>query len=190
MSDIETQKRTLRKQISLALQALDTNTIHSQSDAACLKVCALPEFLNADTILCYMPLPFECGTENIVSAALAAGKRVAFPRCAPGHELELWIPRDESCFVSGSYGIMEPCPHRSDRIAANYIDLAIVPGVAFDRVMHRMGHGAGYYDRLLCDSSATLVGLALIPQLVDSVPHEQHDIMMDYVIVDKWIYCK
>jgi 5-formyltetrahydrofolate cyclo-ligase len=66
----------------------------------------------------------------------------------------------------------------------------VVPGVAFDRCGNRLGHGAGYYDRLLAlaSPSATLIGLAFDCQMVDSIPVEPHDVRMHYLITESGVY--
>jgi 5-formyltetrahydrofolate cyclo-ligase len=76
------------------------------------------------------------------------------------------------------------------------IDIVIVPGVAFDTSLNRLGHGTGYYDRLLgsvrkidaagCRLARPLfVGLAYEEQTVSSLYCGPYDIKMDAVITDK-----
>jgi 5-formyltetrahydrofolate cyclo-ligase len=66
----------------------------------------------------------------------------------------------------------------------------MVPGVAFDRMGARMGHGFGYYDRLLehARPDTPLVALAFECQLFPSIPTQAHDIFMDQVITETTIY--
>ena len=85
----------------------------------------------------------------------------------------------------GAYGILEPSTKRP--VAENDIDVIIVPGLAFDRRGGRMGFGAGYYDRLLIKTNAVKIGLCYDFQLMDSVPSEEHDVPMDYIITEKEI---
>lgn len=86
--------------------------------------------------------------------------------------------------VRGRYRIPEPTGPLFTDLAA--IDLALIPGMAFDREGHRLGRGKGYYDRLLASpafSRIPKIGLCFDFQLIDSVDHEPHDVMMDHVIV-------
>lgn len=63
------------------------------------------------------------------------------------------------------------------------IDVAIVPGMAFDREGHRLGRGKGYYDRFLAQLPHIYkIGICFPFQLVDKVPADVHDILMDEVI--------
>ncbi len=78
----------------------------------------------------------------------------------------------------GRYGIAEPDPARCPAIdmdaAPDFApDLAVIPGVAFDRQGNRLGHGAGYYDRFLAHPAmarTALVGLAYAFQIVPALP--------------------
>ena len=62
----------------------------------------------------------------------------------------------------------------------------ILPGLAFDSTGHRLGYGGGYYDRYLSqtgiDCAKTAVAYSF--QVIENVPYEEHDIMIDYVITD------
>src|SRR5262245_55218940 len=92
------------------------------------------------------------------------------------------------------YKILEPRPELRSvpekRVTAAELDLVVVPGVAFDRRGARMGHGFGYYDKLLKNAraDAPLVALAFECQLFDEIPIEDHDVFMDLVITEKAVY--
>ena len=88
----------------------------------------------------------------------------------------MYIPDD---LVKGSFGISEP---QAAEIDPCTVDLVIVPGVAYDRQMNRLGRGKGYYDRLLAGISAPCIGICFDCQLVGRVPAESHDRPMDAVI--------
>jgi len=66
----------------------------------------------------------------------------------------------------------------------------IVPGVAFDRNGGRIGHGKGYYDKLLQSvrDDSLRVGLAFECQIVDIIPKQSHDASMDYVVTENGSY--
>ncbi len=76
------------------------------------------------------------------------------------------------------------------RIDVERVDLVMVPGVAFDRSGGRMGHGKGYYDRLLRNArpDARLVALAFECQLFPEIPMSPHDIWMDKIVTEKAVY--
>ena len=79
---------------------------------------------------------------------------------------------------------------RRKQVAVEEFDLVMVPGVAFDRRGARMGHGMGYYDKLLehARPDTPLVALAFECQLFPEIPTQEHDIFMDQIITEQAIY--
>ena len=67
------------------------------------------------------------------------------------------------------------------------IDLIVVPGLAFSRDGHRLGRGAGFFDRLLAGPAAEAykLGVRFDFQLLESIPIEPHDIVMDTVVTEE-----
>ena len=148
----------------------------------CNRVFASAWWQEAGTLLLYYPLSDEVDVRLLIREAFEDGKRVLLP-VVKGDELELHLYEGESSLRKGAFGIMEPqgplfAPEHYDEI-----DLAIIPGVAFDKEGHRLGRGKGYYDRLLPKlESAKLVGVCWPFQLLDEVPSEPHDISVEEVI--------
>ena len=183
-------KPELRRRIKEQLQTLEKKNIAAQSSAVCERIAGMRAYCDAHTILAYRAMELECDPVRLVRLAKAEGKRVAFPLCVSGNRLKLYIPDDEAAFVTGKYGIWEPDVSRSTPVALDELDLILVPGVAFDKACNRMGHGAGYYDKLLKNTDTLKIGLALDEQIVETVPVDATDIPVDYVITQKCIYCK
>lgn len=186
---VKEEKTALRREIKRRIAALAKEEIKRQSASACELAEGLTAFKNARTILGYKAMPGECDPASLVKAAAGMGKSIAYPICGTEGGLELYIPSDESCFVKGAYGITEPDRERSERITIERIDLVIVPGMAFDRDLYRLGWGGGYYDRLLNDAAAFKLGLALKEQMTERVPREPWDVKMDAIACDFGIYC-
>ena len=187
MSDIAAEKNRLRAEIRERLKKLQPEEIAAQSADVCRRAMELAEFNSAGLILGYMAMPRECDPQALMDMARKMGKDVAFPKCMPGSRLELYAAER---FVPGAYGIMEPDISTSRRVDIRDVELIIAPGVAFDSRCARLGHGAGYYDRLLEEAAATVIGFALEQQMVDRVPSQQHDRRMDMVLWRNGIYCK
>ena len=140
-----------------------------------------PHFRSAHTLLLYSALPDEVATQPLIDELAAAGKTVLLPRVtgAASMELRRYTGRGDLC--PGAFGIMEPPGTVFTDSAA--IDVAAVPGMAFDRHGHRLGRGRGYYDRFLSAvPSVYKIGVCFPWQLVDDVPVDDHDILMDKVI--------
>lgn len=86
----------------------------------------------------------------------------------------------------GAYGILEPSVIKNADPKA--FDVILVPALAFDKNGVRIGFGKGYYDRLLSEVNAVKVGLCYDFQLHESIPSEEHDVAMDYIVTEKEIY--
>jgi 5-formyltetrahydrofolate cyclo-ligase len=164
------------------------------SKAICVKFVALPEYANAKTVMYYIDVRSEVRTRHDLPNALAQGKKIIVPWCNEHGELELFHLENMEELAIGMYKILEPkqelraLPHK--QVKPSDLDLIMVPGVAFDRSGARMGHGKGYYDKLLQHArlDAPLVALAFECQLFPEIPTAQHDIFMDKIITERAVY--
>lgn len=137
-------------------------------------------FLVADNILLYHSLPDELSTREFIDK-WADRKHFYLPR-VNGLNLEI-LPYDRSRLAMGSFHIEEP--QGDDTADIGQIELVIVPAVAYDRHGNRVGRGKGYYDRLLCDTRATKIGVGYDFQLIDDdIPAEPHDVAVDIIVTE------
>jgi len=149
---------------------------------------SLPEFLSAKTILFYASFRSEVETHSLIREALAMGKRLVLPKVdAENHALILYEIKDIDELAPGYMGIPEPDLPDERSAVIDGIDLAIIPGAAFDLTGNRLGYGAGYYDNLLLGrrSGTPILSLAYEEQLVDAIPAEKHDVRVDMIVTDK-----
>jgi 5-formyltetrahydrofolate cyclo-ligase len=159
----------------------------------CTTFMSLPEYATARTVMFYVDVRSEVRTRHSLPDALASGKRIVVPYCV-NQELELFLLQDMEELSIGMYKILEPRPELRSapekRVMPAELDLVMVPGVAFDRTGGRMGHGKGYYDKLLehVRADAPLVALAFECQLFPEIPMQAHDIFMDKIITENAIY--
>ena len=110
------------------------------------------------------------------------GVALVLPRVVGPERLALHRVDADTPLVPGPFGILEP-PENAPAVAPADIDLVIVPGVAFDGACRRVGHGGGYYDRLLAGlNRAVRVGFAFDEQVLDEVSCEEHDICVDILV--------
>ena len=173
-------KKELRQQIR-AQKRNWVAQLPELSEQICSRVLRLASWQEAGTLLLYYPLPDEVDVRPLIREAHEGGKRVLLP-VVKGEELELHLFEGENSLQEGSFGIMEPtgplfAPENYDEI-----ELALIPGMAFDRAGHRLGRGKGYYDRLLPRLKAQLLGICFPFQLLDEVPAEPHDIPVGEII--------
>ncbi len=157
------------------------------------RLLSLPEFATANTILFYVDVREEVRTRHGLLSALDSGKRLAVPFCVD-NDLQLFHLASMDELEAGRYEIPEPKQElrslSQKQINPEEVDLIVVPGVAFDRRGGRLGHGKGYYDRLLrrAQREATVVALAFECQMVAEVPMEAHDIRMHKIITEQADY--
>ena len=144
----------LRQEMLLARRGQGADAHQEKSRRICAHMAAHPLFARAGTVLLYRAVRGEAD----LAALAAAGKRLAYPRCLEGGAMEALGPWDSSAWRRGAYGIPEPDPERSDRLEPHELDLIVCPCVAFDDHFHRLGMGAGYYDRYLarCPETAAV----------------------------------
>lgn len=156
------------------------------------RVMHLPEFKSCKCILLYSAIKGEVHTDGIIQSALSLGKKVALPLTKKeGKALELYSISSMEELAPGAFGIPEPKSLPEKRVLPEEVDVAIVPGVCFDRRGHRIGYGMGYYDALLKKVPGKKIGLAYSFQIMDRVPEEVHDVAMDAVLTEnELIECK
>lgn len=142
------------------------------------QVEASPEFRNASVVLAYMSVPGEVPTREFLEK-WRGRKRFVLPKVS-GDTLFLKEYSPE-LLVKGYMGIEEPSDSAPD-VDPSLIDLALIPGVAFDSSGNRLGHGKGFYDRLLPALRCPVFGLCFSWRLVDSVPVSENDFRADRVV--------
>ena len=192
LTGIREQKKAIRE------KAHDNRRQQENKDelsrAICEKFVSLPEYGAARTVMFYVDVRTEVRTRDYLATALTHSKKIVVPWCNDRGELELfWLQSLEDLAI-GMYKILEPklelrnLPDRQVPVAE--LDLIMVPGVAFTREGARMGHGKGYYDKLLehARPDAPLVALAFECQLFPEIPTQPHDVFMDKVISEGAVY--
>jgi 5-formyltetrahydrofolate cyclo-ligase len=186
------RKQALREKAH-ALRNAQTDK-DSLSEVICNRFVSLPAYAAAKTVKFYIDVRSEVRTRQALPSALASGKKVVVPWCNAHGELELFHLTSMDELAVGMYKILEPKPElrelREKRVHADELDLIMVPGVAFDRRGARMGHGKGYYDKLLkhARADAPLVALAFECQLFPEIPVGHHDVFMDLILTEKAEY--
>jgi 5-formyltetrahydrofolate cyclo-ligase len=98
-------------------------------------------------------------------------------------------PYDPARLVRHRFGMLEPAADLPE-VAPAALDVALVPGIAFDRRGGRLGFGGGYYDRFLPTTPALRIGIAFDECLSDKLPCSEHDQRMDWVATpSEMIHC-
>lgn len=139
-------------------------------------------FRAAHTVLLYSSLPDEVDTHTFIRR-WEGRKRILLPVVVSDSELELRVYTGSSNMRRGAFNIDEPAGAAFTDYGS--IDLAVIPGVAFDRHGNRLGRGRGYYDRLLAwlgRAGVPTIGVCFDFQKLDAIPAETHDIAVGEVL--------
>lgn len=154
-------------------------------------VMRIREVEAAGVVLLYAALPSEVATDALAEAFRRRGTVVTYPRCLP-EPREMVLHRVSGAHdlqADGLHGIREPssdCPV----VRPDEVDLALVPGLAWDRNGRRLGRGAGYYDRLFADPRwrGIRCGLFFAAQEVPSIPVDPWDANLHLVVTEHEVW--
>jgi 5-formyltetrahydrofolate cyclo-ligase len=174
-----------------ALAARDSFSIEQREAAAgTLAARGLPIPIEPGAIVAaYSPIRSEIDPTPLVRGLAKQGARLALPVItARGQSLRFRVWRPDDRLVRGPLGILEPSPAAAEIVP----DIVLVPLAAFDRAGHRIGYGAGHYDRTLAQlrksRAIKAIGLAFAAQQVEAVPALQHDVALDYVLTETGVF--
>ena len=155
------------------------------------KLFKIDEYKKAKNILFYVSYDGEVFTHNVIKESFI-DKKIVVP-ISNNEDYSLILSKLNSFedLVEGRYGILEPKKEKIEEISIDEIDLVIIPGIVFDLKGNRIGHGKGFYDRLLKNIKKPIIALAFEFQIIDKIPSEEYDKPVDIIITEKRIiYCK
>ena len=177
------QKAEVRAEIRQLLRCLSSEERATQSARACERLRQQAIWREAKTVLFYAPLGDELDLTSLFVDCEAEGRRIALPGfdATRGNYAAWFIADWRRDVAAGKFGILEPAAH-CRRHPVERVDLILVPGVAFTSDGWRLGRGKGFYDRLLSQVSGQRCGVAWNFQVREALPHEPHDLAMDYLL--------
>ncbi|HJT81431.1 MAG TPA: 5-formyltetrahydrofolate cyclo-ligase [Chthoniobacterales bacterium] len=157
---LQQQKAALRAEVMKLVRQLTAEDRESFSDEICERVLEMTEWAEARTAVLFIPLPSEPVITPLKLDCDARKVSSANIPQSPKPDQELHLP--------------------------DTIDLVLVPGVAFSRDRHRLGRGGGFFDRLLGGRGANAfkLGICFSFQIVDKIPNEPHDVILDAVVTE------
>lgn len=134
----------------------------------------------------YWPVRGEIDPAPLMETFLLEQAQLALPVVTgPDQPLQFRSYAPGDTLQRGAFGIEEPEARKPVLIPS----LVLVPLVAFDARGHRLGYGAGYYDRTLAalrqSGRVIAVGLAYEAQRVGRVPNGSHDMALDYIVTER-----
>jgi len=194
MEDIRRTKGEIRSNIAKALAELSDRELKDKTDKIEKRLFEFANFLESNIILLYINSDCEVNSLKIIEKCLNYKKIVILPAFdTTKHEMKLMkIDNIDRDLILGPRGILEPDASRCNAVPIECIDIAIIPGVAFDEKGGRIGSGDGYYDRLIPNLPITTrkVALTFEDQIVPQIQMEAHDKHVDIIITEKRIIYK
>ena len=194
-SAIDSEKRNIRARVLYHRRSLSHEEELERSRKIEEKLISLKEFQSARHIMFYVSKPGEVDTHKIIVDCLHQGKQVSVP-ITDQHNRNLVL--SEIChfpmeLMPSRYGVLEPKPPYYRFVKTDEIDLIIMPGVAFDRNGHRLGHGRGYYDQFLKSIKPSIphIALAFDFQILPKIPRDIWDMPVYMIVTESEIIkCK
>ncbi len=184
-------KADLRKKMISLRNALSREEVKNRSQVITSRLLSLEAYKTAQVIIIFVSFGNEVNTKGFIDKAIEDGKRIAVPLCIPKGKVllpcEITSMHD---LAPGTWGILEPTREKCRPVNSNEIDLAVVPGLAFDYSLNRLGYGAGYYDRFLptLPSEAVKLGIGYDFQLLNRIPVEKFDFPLTGVLTETKLF--
>ena len=188
------RKNEIRAAMKARRKALTPEERKAASEIICAKLAADANIslrvdpLDWDSpVAVYLASPQEIDLSPFIRKMLSMGVKVVAPRWnGETYELTVLNGLDEAHLRQGPMGILEPA--EAEIVSPKEVEVWIVPGLAFTRNGKRLGYGGGWYDRLLAEAPkrAWKIGIAHEFQVVEDLPSEPHDVLLDDVIDDSF----
>jgi 5-formyltetrahydrofolate cyclo-ligase len=181
-------KAELRKRMRGLRKALPASACAERSARIIERLVALEPIARARTVAVFWPIEerHEVDLRALDSRLRERGARVAYPGVDPEtHAMTFRFVEHPDAMQLLGFGFREPSL-RDPEVAAGELDAVIVPALAADPRGHRIGYGAGYYDRTLPRFAPPAVSAAVLFdfQLVAEVPSTDGDVTVDWVVTD------
>ena len=136
----------------------------------------------------YYPSNYEVNILNFLEKASERNFKIVLPFIKPLNRMSFkkWVFKEP--LTVNKFGILEPNSLKKETIP----DLIMVPLVAFDNRLNRIGYGKGYYDRSLKKISkikkkTVFLGIAHSFQRCKSIPVNKYDFKLDYIFTERGI---
>lgn len=174
------QKKVLRTRMVEERKQLSAASKSEYDRRICDSLKAIVQDRKCKVVHCYIPMRGEINIIKFIEFLLEEGVTVVAPKTLAKRKLKNLILQSLSKLEKGVFGTVHPA---GDHEYKGEYDLIVVPGLAYDNDLYRLGYGGGYYDGFLSEHKrAKKIGICYPFQLIDKVPREDHDIQLDEVL--------
>ena len=180
------QKQILRKKALRVRNAISKIDQKKYSEKILKLLLSMPVLQSSSSIHTYVSKDSEVMTHQLIYTLLERNINVICPRIQKHNKLGHSTISSFNDFKKNKLGILEP-KEELPSFSINDLDVIIVPGLAFTRTGNRIGYGGGFYDRFLIKTNAISIGLAFDKQVINKLPHNKDDSILDYIVTEKEI---
>ncbi len=142
--------------------------------------------LNFKSIGGYYPSNYEIDDLDILDLLEKKNFKVSLPIIKKDNQMNFYGWSRNDPLKINKFGIPEPLSSK-----VFYPDILLVPLVAYDSTLNRLGYGGGYYDRYMEKiekiKKVIKIGLAFSFQKISSIPTNQYDKKLDFIVTEKEI---
>ena len=185
MEEVKEKKQQVRDKIKDKLISLSDADMKEKTSKIESRLFEFANFNESEIVLFYLKPDYAVNTRQIVERCLRIPKKIVLPAFGKDRRITIWkIGNLENDTLSDG---ITPDPERCKPVSFKEVDIAVIPGVAFDEKGGRLGTGRGHNDRMMpkLPNTTRKVALALTEQIVPQVPMEPHDKYIDIIITDK-----
>ena len=134
----------------------------------------------------YYPVNFEINILEFLEKLEIKGVQLCLPIVKKDNKMDFYSWSTKNLLKLNKFGIPEP-----EQIKKVFPDIILVPLVAFDSRLYRIGYGGGYYDRyiekLSNKKNLLKIGIAHSCQKINRVPTNKYDKKLDIIITEKYV---
>ena len=187
-TDLQIKKDEIRRQILEKRNNLSSKEVDKKSELIIENLT--PYLKNAQNIMIFMDMKNEVRITKLME--FYPKKSFFIPKITDSKNREMKINKyEENELVLHKFGYYES--YSSDFYNENILDIVIVPAVVFDLEKNRIGFGGGYYDTFLKkirgeNKKVLFIGICYDFQIIEKVPSEEHDVVLDFVVSESRIF--
>ena len=194
MDDTKNGKSSNLALVAQRLESISEEALAEKYNKIEFKLFEFANFMEAQLAFLYTPLANEIPTEGIIKKALQIEKGIALPVFTDAkNAINLYkISNYNKDLAAGENDVLEPNIEKCKKISLEEVDIAIIPGLAFDDKGGRIGFGNNYYTKLITKLPETCrkVSLAYEEQVVDQIQMESRKFTVDIIITDQRVIYK
>lgn len=194
MNELKNAKNNHLAAIAKRLDQLTQEELTGKFDIIEQKLFEFANFMESESVFLYTPINGEIPTETIIKKSLQIEKQLILPVLTHSKKpIHLYKITDyNKDLVLNENDVLEPDVKKCKKIPLEDVDIAVIPGLAFDDKGGRIGFGNDFYKRLIARLPETCrkISLAYEEQLVDQIQMESRKFTVDIIITDQRIIYK